>query len=419
MNVVFANTRHFFGGGDSAYTINLCGLLRRYEHRVAAFAMRDERNLADPNADLFVDHIDFRALNGAVGIKSMAKVISRVIYSPENRRRFGLLVDRCKPDIIHLQGIHGHISPSIILEAKSRNLPVVWTLHDYKLICPNTHYFVDGTGEICEACGNLHYYRALVKCCKKNSLLASTMASIEAYSHRLMKIRDRVDCFLTPSDFLRKKLIENGGFPSHKVFHVPLFVPQQTFSCIPEDGDYLLFMARLERIKGIHVLAEACRRVPAVKVLLAGAVEKSFAERLGTLLPDNARYVGLKHGEELKKLRSAARAIVLPSICYENQPFTILEAFASGKPVVASDLGGMTELIRHGERGLLVPPGDAEALAEAMQWMTGNPQEARRMGEAARMFAIAEHGEEVHLRRLLEVYSHALGRNGTAPPLCC
>ncbi|MCE5242555.1 MAG: glycosyltransferase family 4 protein [Syntrophobacteraceae bacterium] len=402
--ILLVNTYHFRGGGDSTYTFNLAGLLRGKGHEVAFFGMKDARNVPDEHEEFFVEPIDFRKLNDRRSLRDCVSVLSRVIYSRENRRRFSKILDRFNPDIVHLQNIHGHISPSVIFEANARGVPVVWTLHDYKLICPNTHLLVDSTRQVCEACADARYYRAVLKCCKKGSRLASGMAALEAYAHRWMHVREGVGRFLTPSGFLREKLLRLAGFAAEEVVHLPLFIPPEMFTNGGRDEGYILFMAKLDSIKGLHVLLDACRLAPSVRVVLAGRLEVPHAEKFIAALPENATYVGMKHGEELNRLRSQARAVVLPSVWYENQPFTIIEAFAAGKAVIASDLGGMTELVLHGRRGLLVPPDDAHSLANAMQWVASNPPEAARMGQDARRYAAGEHAADVHYERLLEIY---------------
>jgi glycosyltransferase involved in cell wall biosynthesis len=202
MRIILVNTRHYFGGGDSTDCFNLAELLRAKGHSVAFFAMSSRANLPDSNEDLFVSHIDFRAISHRMHPANCYRVLSRVIYFKEARDKFEKLIDRFRPDIVHLHNIHGHISPSVIFAAKKRGLPVVWRLHDYKLICPNSHYLVDATEEICEACGQGRYFQAIFKRCKKNSFLASAMAAGEAYLHQLMGICSKVDFFLPPSIFL-------------------------------------------------------------------------------------------------------------------------------------------------------------------------------------------------------------------------
>lgn len=407
MKILLVNTRHFYGGGDSTYTFNLADLLKSKGHEVAFFGMQDERNLPDPNSDLFVSHIDFRDLSQHKDPITGLKVLARSIYSIEARRKFAYLLDRFQPDIVHLQNIHAHLTPSVIFEAKKMGLPVVWTLHDYKLVCPNSHFLIDKTGQVCESCRGGRFYQAGFKRCKKASLLASSMAALEAYAHSLMGVRNQVDAFLAPSAFLRNKLLENG-FRPQKVHHLPLFVPADLFNPADSDQGYLLFLGRVEAIKGILPLIEACRLAPQVKVVIAGRAEEPLSSRLASLLPSNACYVGLKSGEELKELRRNALALVLPSIWYENQPFSILEAFAAGKPVIASDLGGMTELVADHQRGLLVPARDAAALAKAMIWVYMHPFEARELGQEAYRYVLINHSPERHYQSLMKIYQSFL-----------
>jgi glycosyltransferase involved in cell wall biosynthesis len=230
------------------------------------------------------------------------------------------------------------------------------------------------------------------------------LAAIEAYAHQLIHVRDNIDMFLAPSAFLRSKLIESG-FPAERVVHIPLFLPDEMFTHdVGRDDGYLLFMARLDSIKGIYALLDAGRRVPRVKIVLVGQIEDNLAKNLLPSLPPNAKYLGLQQGQALRHLLLQARAVILPSIWYENQPFAIIEAFAAGKPVIASDLGGMTELVKHRETGLLVPPGDVKALAEAMLWMDGNPTAAKTMGEHARNYSMMEHSSERHYEKLMQAY---------------
>jgi glycosyltransferase involved in cell wall biosynthesis len=404
MRILLVNTRHFYGGGDSTYTFNLANLLTHHGHEVAFFAMQDERNLSNPNTDLFVSPIDYRELNQHKSLANGIKVLTRTIYSTEARAKFSKLLDRFSPDLIHLQNFLRHITPSILYEAKRRGIPMVWTLHDYWLICPNAHLLIDRTGQICEACKKGRFYEATLKRCKKNSLLASSMATFEAYCNRWTGISRMVDAFLCPSDFLKRKIFEDG-FHAGRAYHLPLCLAEENFWAGEQDQGYILFLGRLETIKGIDVLIEAIGMVPGVVLLMAGSISKVYSDRLPHILPENARYVGMKYGQELADLIHNAIAIVLPSIWYENQPFSILEAFASGKPVITTNLGGMTELVAHRERGLLVNPGDPGALAEAMKWAASNYQSMKKMGRNARQYALENHSPEAHYRSLFKIYN--------------
>jgi glycosyltransferase involved in cell wall biosynthesis len=409
MKILQVNARLFSGGGDAKYMFNLARVLETNGHAIAFFAMENKRNNPDPNSDLFPSKINYRELNKEKSIADGFRVLSRAIYSREAQVKFRNLLHRIQPDVVHLHNIHAHLTPSIIFEASKQNIPVLWTLHDYKLICPNSHFLIDQSGELCEACGRSSYYMPLVKRCKKGSLLASVMASIEAYIHMGLRIREKVDAFICPSQFLRDKFLDRG-FNPEKLYHLPNVLLDKEFKASSADDGYLLFLGKLEPIKGIRVLVEASRKAHQVDVVLAGTLDDSFREELYQLLPPNARYVGVLNGEELHQYLRKARAVILPSIWYENQPYTILEAFANAKPVIASDLGGMTELVTENERGLLVPPGDSEALANAMQYMASNPTEAKNMGENAYRYAKNNHPPGNHYTEIMNIYHEVLSR---------
>jgi glycosyltransferase involved in cell wall biosynthesis len=404
MKILIVNTRHYPGGGDSTYTFNLANLLRSKKHEVAFFAMQSEHNLPDPNADLFVSHIDFRELNRSKNPINGLRVLGRSIYSCEARIKFARLLERFQPDIVHLQNIHAHITPSVILEAKKSGIPMVWTLHDYKLVCPNSHFLIDTTGQVCEDCGQGRYYHAVIKQCKKGSIMASTMASLEAYAHYLLHIREQVDIFLAPSQFLRNKFIQHG-FPEKKIVHLPLFLSEEILENHTEGNQgYFLFLGKLDLIKGITILVEAARLSPEIQIVMAGQAEYGYLQSMQPI-PSNIKYVGLKHGDELKALLTNAVALILPSICYENQPFSILEAFAYGKPVIASNLGGISELVTNGERGLLVPPGNATELSAALRWMLLYPKQIIEFGKNAYKYVSLYHSQDYHYEILNQIYT--------------
>jgi glycosyltransferase involved in cell wall biosynthesis len=403
MKILIVNTRHFHGGGDSTHSFNLSALLRQKGHQVAFFAMQDPRNLPDPNHDLFVSHIDFHHLNNGKSLGTSLKVASRVIYSLEAHRKFRRLLDRFPADVIHLQNIYHHITPAVIQVARQRSIPVVWTLHDYTMVCPNSYLFNDATEEICEACGPLRYYPAVLNRCKKGGVLPSTLAALETYVHKAFHLLDYVSFFLAPSRFLKAKFLQ-GGVSAQRLVHLPYFIPDDHFRLNGRDQGYLLFLGKLDRVKGIFPLLKAAHlsRVPLV---LAGRADEDLKRQLPEFLPATTQYVGFQNREAVKHLLAGARALVLPSIWYENQPFVILEAFAAGKPVIASDLGGMTELLEGGERGLLAAPGDAESLAAAMELIYSRPEKALAMGQRAQEYARRVFGSEAHYEATRRIYA--------------
>ena len=188
------------------------------------------------------------------------EVLRRSIFSSEAEQKFTSLVARFKPDVVHLQNIHAHLTPSIVFAASRLAIPVVWTLHDYKLMCPNSHFRVDETGALCEACRPGQYHWALMKRCKKDSLLASGMAAVEAYAHWARGLRSQVQCFLSPSTFLAEKLLEHG-WPTDRVRHVPNFIASELATPQRGQGTHFLFIGKLESLKGVEILLDAAENV--------------------------------------------------------------------------------------------------------------------------------------------------------------
>jgi len=167
-------------------------------------------------------------------------------------------------------------------------------------------------------------------------------------------------------------------------------------------------MGRIEAIKGMDALLAACRLAPEVHVVVAGPADETAQRTWLSQLPANVEYAGFLHGQELQQRLAGALAVVVPTICYENQPFSVLEAFAQRKPVIASDLGGLTELVADHERGLRVPPDEPPALAEAMRWLASHPNQAREMGAAAYGYVSSEHDASTHYQRILALYTRCL-----------
>ncbi|MEO0137438.1 MAG: glycosyltransferase family 4 protein [candidate division WOR-3 bacterium] len=407
MNILIVNTYLFYGGGDSTYTLNLGELLKEHNHHVIFFGMHDSRNLSFPDDDLFVTSIDYQLLNQNKNFLNGLKVIRRSIYSFEAKRKIFQLLKRYKFDVVHLNNLHHHITPAIIFEIKKQKIPVVWTLHDYKLLCPNTHFLIDKGDRLCEACWPNKYFRAMINRCKKGSFLASTVVTLEAYVHRYLKVKELADRFITPSLFLKNKLLEYG-FKESKIEYIPHFIPDAYFNLSYENENYFLYIGKILRIKGLEVLVEAARLNPQCKVFIAGDGDKEIKENILSKMPANVKYLGPQNREKVQELIAKSTAVILPSLCYENQPFCILEAFAKGKPVITSKLGGMIELVGNNERGLLVPPGDPKALAEAMEWILQNPSRTKKLGESAYEYVREKHTSKRYYNELMKIYEEVL-----------
>jgi glycosyltransferase involved in cell wall biosynthesis len=415
MKFLLVNTYHYLRGGDSRYTFALAGLLRAHGHEVHHFAMRHPRNLPCADERYFVDHVDFPEELAKASASSALGVLRRAIHSRDAKDRFGWILRDLRPDVVHLQNIHGHITPSILPEAVRLEVPVLWTLHDFRLVCPNTHLLSHGT--ICEACADGRFYRCTLKRCKRNSLAASGVASLEAYVHRLLGVRLRVNRFLSPSRFLIRKFAEMGWQGPPPGYLPPFLPPGDTTSSRTPPGGYGLYLGQLAAHKGVSTLVRAAALAPDVPLKLAGeGPERSSLEASASGLP-NVRFEGHLTGAPLRNLLEGARFVVLPSECYENSPYSVLEGMGTAKPVIASNLGGLPEMVEEGETGLLFPAGDATALARCMARLWHDPESAAAMGAAGRRRVEREFSADAHYSGLMSAYSSTLSSRKTGSTL--
>src|SRR4051794_21246107 len=283
------------------------------------------------------------------------------------------------------------------------------TLHDYRPVCPNFRLWTDG--ESCTRCLGGHYTQVVRHRCLEGSRWRSVAAAAEAYTARRLRWYDDVATYLAPIRFLRDRVVE-GGLAADRIRVVPNLVVLPDRIASPAHPPIVAYTGRLVEEKGLHVLLDAARRLPAgvrVRVTGSGRLAADAASRVEQeRLPVDLLGSGTpaQVAEELQQ----ASVAVLPSTWWENCPMSILEAGASGVPVVASDVGGIPELVEDGTTGVLVTPGDAAALAGAIRGLLEEPDHGLRMGVAARERVRLRHDPAVHIRAVLSAYREAVDR---------
>lgn len=412
MKILLVNSFHYYRGGDCVYTFGLSNLLQKMGgHKVVHFAMKHPLNLPSKYSEFFVPEIDLLEELKKNRIKSGIKVLKKVIYSNVSKRKLNELLDRYPVDVAHIQNIHGHITPSIFHTLRARNIPIVWTLHDYFLLCPNSSFF--SKDRVCGACKGRRFYNVVLRKCRKNSFAASLIVMLEEYIHRLLGLLKIVDYFIAPSQFMRSKMIEYG-FPSDKVIHIPNFIDTKNVKLSLNNNGYILYSGRLSYEKGLKTLIKAVSLCNSAKLLVAGdGPLKVELERMAEMTAeDKIKFLGYLGRNKIQKFIVSASSVALPSEWYENFPYSILEAFASAKPVIGSRIGGIPELIKDGETGLLFEPSNVEDLANKIQWMIYHPRERQEMGQRARELVEKEYNPELHYKRLMGVYELAFRKHG-------
>jgi len=408
MNVLLVNSFYYNRGGDCTYFFSLKELLGKKGHKVVVFSMQHPENFNSEYAHYFVSHIDYVEEAKKKTLGSRLKVLRRTVYSQEAKEKIEQLMRDEMPDIAHLQSIHHHITPSILYPLKKHRIPIIWTLHDFAIMCPNTTFYC--RGKICERCKRIRYYWPSLMRCKKNSFMASTMAAIENVLHRIMKVYDLVDFFITPSQFLRNKLIEYG-FERDKILHINNFLNISSFNNKEHADNYYLFVGRLSEEKGLKTLIDAAfqARTMRLKIIGTGPLEKELMHYAKSKdEPGIVEFMGHVSRTDALQQLSKSSFVVVPSEWYENLPYSILETFACQKPVIASRIGGIPALVADGVTGLLFEPSDARDLAAKIRWMNAHPQERQKMGRMARELLEKEYSPHIHYMRLIEVYEMAL-----------
>jgi glycosyltransferase involved in cell wall biosynthesis len=280
----------------------------------------------------------------------------------------------------------------------------VQTLHDYKLACPNYAMFTQG--KACERCKGGHYCQAIRHNCLKGfwpSALAATEMSLTKFDQAYERT---VAAFICPSRFMQDKM-RDWGEPPGKLIHIPNPTDWPEQVAHDRDTGPYVYIGRLSREKSVETLIKAAASLPEIEMSIIGdGPERQRLERLAyELAPHSVRFLGFESGEVLARHRRQARAMLLPTISYENSPLTVLEALAQGVPVIASNIGGIPELVKDGLSGLLVEPGNVDAWIDAFKQMQGFSSAQRLgMGDAGREAVKRDHAWTNHLEKLQKVY---------------
>ena len=407
MRILLCSNFYYRRGGDCTYLLALQQLLEEHGHEVAIYSMRHPQNLPCPQEKYFVDFLDYAALNRQKSPFNALRVLKRSIWSRQARRNISKLIADWRPGIAHFQNIHAYLTPSIIGPLEAAGVPIVWTLHDYKLICPNDNFF--SRGRVCEECKGGRFWRCTKNRCKKGSLAASFVATLEAYIHRTLHLPRRISRLIAPSEFLKNKFIE-FGWPADLLAVLPNFLPAMPQSVTPPVKGYGLYLGTLLSTKGVDVLIQALAQVPGQEFhILGDGVEREHLEKMAAELGLQSRvfFRGFLRGEELNAVIAGASYAVMPSVWYENGPYSAMEMMAQGKPLIASNIGGIPELVRDGETGLLFPPGDAVALATQIARFQREPSLIQTLGRQALEFILKRCDPERYWQQLEPIYIQA------------
>lgn len=401
MRILHLNKFLYRRGGAEGYMQDVAAMQQGAGHEVAFFAMAHPLNERSEFEQWFPANVELEPPPG--GVTAKVKAAGRMVWSTSAAHGLGRVVDEFRPDIVHAHNIYHQLSPSVLRPLAKRGIPVVMTVHDYKLVCPQ--YKLLAGGKICEACVGGHYHRAVVRRCQNGSALQSAVLAFESSVHSMLHAYEPVARFLCPSQFLGSKLIEGGVYPD-RIHVLNNFVDPWTTAVKPTPGGPVLYAGRLSDEKGVDVLIAAMAQLPDARLEVAGdgPARDALTTAAEQLAPGQVTFHGHLGRDALQALTRDCSVAVLPARWYENQPLSVLEAFACGVPVIGTGLGGLPEIVIPDETGALVPPNDPDALAVTIKELLGDPDRCFAMGQRARAMVEARFCPEVHLAALQRHY---------------
>lgn len=346
----------------------------------------------------------------ALSLWGKAGLPKQVIWASDTVRGLSRLIEQQKPDIVHFHNTFLMISPAAYYACQRFGLPVVQTLHNYRLLCPAATFF--RSGQICEDCLNqTPPWPGVFHACYRHSSLQTGMAAAMLTFHRWLKTwQNQVDLYITPTEFARRKFIQ-GGIPSQKIRVKPNFVDPDP-GIKANGGDYFLFIGRLSSEKGVQTLLKAWQLLTDIplKIVGDGPLRSELQSLKQIQKLDIVEILGQQSPDQVTTLMKKARCVIFPSILYETFGRVIIEAFACGVPVIASQLGAVTELVENERTGLYFSPGNPEELANQIHWAWTQPQRITEMGRQARQEYELKYTAELNYKLLTEIYQQVIDK---------
>lgn len=408
MKILLVNWSWYATGGDWTYVENLHKLYEAHGHQVIPFSTHNKKNVYSPYSKYFVSAYDFKELNKNKTFNNGLKALRTSIISSDALAKLDRILSQHDIKVAHLHNIHHYITPAIIDKLHKRGIKILWTLHDYKIICPENSFV--SNGKVCEKCITGSFYHCALNRCKKHSLLASSLASFEAYYYHKKNTYNLVDHYLCPSNFIKGKF-KKFGFDENKLFVTNLcydislvdkFIAENALAQTKVNGEkYILYVGRLEDIKGVKTLVTAVKNTSLnLKIAGIGSAQQEIIDLIKNENIANVEILGFKNKQEVFLLTKQAAFAVCPSEWYENFPFSISESFLFSKAVVGSNIGGIPELVIDGQTGLLFEPGNVAELQNKLFQLWNNDLQTETMGIAARAHAYNLYNYDTHWNKI-------------------
>lgn len=412
MKIVIANYRYYIAGGPERYMFNFMQIAEKNGVECIPFSIDYENNVPTPYSKYFATGRNGRSAALYSEIKKTPKTIWNMlrmsIYNYEAERKLRKLIRDEKPDALYVLQEINALSPAVIRAAKKEGIRVIHRISDFFMFCPKSD-FLCGT-QICEKCLKGDYISAIKNRCVKGSLFATLVRIFAMKLYATMKIFDDVDGFVSTCEFTRNKMVE-GGINSKKITCIPTFVNYQDIVPCYDNKGYFLYLGRVAEQKGIEIAIKAMSFLKeyGTKLVITGELDDSaYSDKIKSIirkenLEDMIEFVGFQRGDKLKETISGAIAVVNPALWYENMPNTVIESFAYGKPVIASHVGSLIELI-DGNNGVSFELGNSKELSECMKKFLITPGLSAMMGKQARVVCEEKYDAQKHFDKVMELF---------------
>lgn len=405
MKILEINVFHYRKGGSEAVYFNTTDLLQEHGDKVVNFALKWKENISSPYSKYFPESKETRK-----GILRPLKNIVNYFYDKEAAKKLEELIEKESPDIAQIHLLWGQITGSILPVLKRHHIPVVFTVHEYRIVCP-AYTFRNGKGEVCEQCKGKYFYKCIQnKCCKDSYALSAMMAAEQYFRNCLTNPADYIDGLIYVSKFAKSKLEQYmpalKAKPNTVLYN--LIDNFKSFDDISAKNEkYYLFFGRLSYEKGIGTLIKAFKELPQCNLKIAGTgpLESELREFVDKNRMTNIEFLGYQSGKPLHDLVSDAYFIMVPSEWYENNPMTIIEGYASAVPVIGANIGGIPEIIVPGKTGYLFESGNTQELVDAiMEANNLNDKDYLNLCRNALTFSMVHFNREKYYPRLMKFF---------------
>lgn len=408
MKIILAHYKFYLQGGPERYMFKFMELAKEKGVEVIPFSVKFPANVPSPYSHYFTGNEQAGA-NFDINNHSLGYLLEGAYHDFHNRqayRNIKALIRETKPDLLYCL-IPGQLTADIFKAAKEEGVPVIHRISDFRLLCGKYNML---RGEnVCREC-MMGDYRPMVKHrCLKGSKALSVLRAISCDYTRRFRLYDRADAVITPPEYTKKLLVESGFFPENKVFVNPTFIDCAKIAPDFTPGDYVLCLGRFSEEKGFRYAVEAMGYLKDLPVRLAiTGTEESCGETLKARIDalgirDKIEFTGFVTGQALEELTKKSLCVACPAVWYENMPNVVLESYAYGKPVIASDLGSLAEIVEDKKTGLLFEPKNAEKLAQCIRLLAEDPEKTEEMGRSARKLCEEKYNPEAHWQRFLTI----------------